>query len=100
LPGVTRDSILHLAREWGLKTAERRISIDEVQAAAREGRLQEAFGAGTAAVVLPIAAIHHQGEVITFDTAKTETLWQKFYQEITGIQYGEKADRFGWCYSV
>lgn len=100
LPGVTRNTILHLARDWGLNVVERRITIDEVQAAAKSGALKEAFGAGTAAVVLPVAAIHHHGEIITLDPDQPETLWQKFYNEITDIQYGEKGDKFGWCYSV
>ena len=65
LPGVTRDSILHLARAWGdFEVAERSPSIHEVKEAVDDGRLLEAFGTGTAAVVTPISCIEYQGQDI------------------------------------
>jgi branched-chain amino acid aminotransferase len=100
LPGITRDSVLHLAKEWKIKVAERQISIDEVLTASKQGRLQEAFGTGTAAVISPVGEIHHQGKKIIINENRIGPLAQRLYDEITGLQYGERVDRFGWIYSV
>lgn len=100
LEGVTRNTVIHLAKEWGVDVEERRISIDEVISASNEGRLKEVFGTGTAAVISPIGEIQHNDNLITINGKKTGAFSQKLFDEITGIQYGEKEDRFGWCYSV
>ena len=100
LAGVTRDSVLQLARVWGMKVSERRISIDEVMEASANGTLKEAFGTGTAAVISPIGQLHHKGTDIVINNGETGKLSRKFYDEITGIQYGEKPDIFKWCYTV
>ncbi|PKU23945.1 branched-chain amino acid aminotransferase [Telmatospirillum siberiense] len=96
LAGVTRDSILTLCRDWGLKTSERRISIDEVMAAARNGTLVEMWGTGTAAVVSPVGELGYKDERVTINGGKTGTLTQKLYDAIVGIQYGETEDRHEW----
>jgi branched-chain amino acid aminotransferase len=100
LPGVTRDSVIHLARDWGIKTSERRLSIDEVFTASKQGRLKDVFGSGTAAVISPVGEIHHEGQRIVVNNNKIGALAQRLYDEITGIQYGEKPDKFGWRYTV
>ena len=100
LPGVTRDSVIHLARDWGVKASERRLSIDEVFAASRKGTLKEVFGSGTAAVISPVGEIHHEGQKMIVNENKIGPLAQKLYDEITGIQYGERPDKFGWRYTV
>ncbi len=100
LPGVTRDSIIRLAKKWEIPVRERLISINEVLRAAREGRLKEAFGTGTAAVISPIGTIRHKKQTITISNGQTGPLAQRFYNEITAIQYGEKPDQFGWCRRV
>jgi len=61
LPGVTRDSVIRIVKDWGLKMTERSLAIDEVIAAAEDGRLQEAFGTGTAAVISPVGQITFKG---------------------------------------
>jgi branched-chain amino acid aminotransferase len=99
LPGVTRDSVITLAKDWGIPVEERPISIDEVIAASKKGTLQEVFGSGTAAVISPVGEIRHLDETIIVNSRKIGKLSQKFYDEITGIQYGEKEDRFGWRFS-
>ncbi len=99
LPGVTRDSVIRLAKDWGITVEERQISIDEVFAASKDGRLQEVFGSGTAAVISPVGEIRHLDETIIVNNKKIGTLSQKFYDEITGIQYGEREDKFGWRFS-
>ncbi len=100
LPGVTRDSVIHLAKEWKIKVLERRISIDEIFITSKEGKLKEVFGTGTAAVISPVGEIHHEDQQIVINDGKIGPLSQKLYDEITGIHYGERADKFGWCYLI
>ncbi len=100
LAGVTRDTVIHLARDWGMKVNERRLTIDEVLSAARGNRLKEVFGTGTAAVISPVGEIQHEQTLITINDGRIGSVSQKLYDEITGIQYGEKEDRFGWCYTI
>jgi branched-chain amino acid aminotransferase len=100
LPGVTRDSVIHLAKEWKIKVLERRISIDEVFKSSMEGKLKEVFGTGTAAVISPVGEIHYEDQRIIINEGKIGHLSQKLYDEIMGIQYGEKADKLGWCYLI
>lgn len=100
LPGITRDSIIQLARHWDMPLEERKISIDEVMKAGHDGTLEEVFGAGTAAVVAPVDEIHHDGESVTFDLDSRGPVGQRFYEAITGIQTGKKDDPFGWAYPI
>ncbi|MGA2367888.1 MAG: branched-chain amino acid aminotransferase [Dehalococcoidia bacterium] len=100
LAGVTRDSVIQIARDWGMEVNERRISMDELMKAADSGRLKEAFGTGTAAVISPVGAIKHKNKTITINGGKTGKLALKLYNTITGIQYGEKPDKFKWVYKI
>ncbi len=100
LPGVTRDSVIILARHWGIPVEERMIGIDEVFTRAKDGSLREVFGTGTAAVISPVGWIQHHDKMITVNAGDIGALSQKFYDEITGIQYREKADPFGWCMAL
>ncbi len=96
LPGVTRNSVLRLAEKWGIKTSERRLSIDEVLQAIHDGRLKEAFASGTAAVVSPIGWLYHRQKEYTIAGGKIGSLTRRLYDEILQIQYGIKEDPFGW----
>ena len=96
LPGVTRDSVIHMVKDWGMKVSERSLSIDEVIAGAEDGRLKEAFGTGTAAVISPVGQINYRGEDHVVAGGKMGELSQKLYNEIVAIQYGEKEDPYGW----
>jgi len=100
LAGVTRDSVIHLARDWGMKVVERRLAMDEVIEAWESGKLKEAFGTGTAAVISPIGSITHKEKTIVINDDKIGTLSQKLYDMITGIQYGEKPDKFSWITKI
>jgi branched-chain amino acid aminotransferase len=100
LEGVTRNTVIHLAKDWDLTVEERRISIDEVISASNEGRLREVFGTGTASVISPVAEIQHNDKMIKINDGNIGMLSRKMYDEITGIQYGEIEDRFGWCYTI
>mmetsp|Transcript_11685 Transcript_11685/g.17615 ORF Transcript_11685/g.17615 Transcript_11685/m.17615 type:complete len:392 (-) Transcript_11685:168-1343(-) len=89
LPGVTRLSILDLARNWtDYKVVERFLTMTEVRNAASDGRLLEAFGAGTAAVVVPVSCIEYQGQDIDIPNTTGEVT-KRVWDQITGIQYGK-----------
>ena len=96
LPGITRDSVLQIARDWGIKTEERRISIDEVIQSIQNGELKEIFGSGTAAIVSPVKEFNYKGETYNIGNGKTGDLSERLYNEILQIQYGQKPDPFGW----
>ncbi|HHW46312.1 MAG TPA: branched-chain amino acid aminotransferase [Clostridiales bacterium] len=100
LPGVTRMSAIELLRDWGYKVTERKISIDEVADAGRNGRLKEAFGTGTAAVISPIGELKYGEEVMIINDYKIGEVSQRLYDELTGIQWGRIPDRFGWTVEV
>lgn len=96
LPGVTRNSVITLAKHLKIKVVERPISIDEVIATSKNGSLKEAFASGTAAVISPVGHIHFRGKEYSINGGKTGVLAEKLYNEILQIQYGLKADPFGW----
>ena len=100
LAGVTRDSVLALTREWGLRVSERPITIDEVVEAARKGTLQEVWGTGTAAVISPVGELSYKGERIVVNGGGIGPLTQKLYDTIVGIQYGTAPDPHGWTVVV
>lgn len=97
LPGVTRDSVLELARNWGMHVEERRITIDEVFERHADGSLKEIFATGTAAVVSPVGFIHHDGRNLDLNQDSMGPLSQKLYDTITGIHHGEVEGPDGWC---
>ncbi|MGD2127249.1 MAG: branched-chain amino acid aminotransferase [Desulfobacteraceae bacterium] len=96
LPGITRDSVIHMVKDWGIKMSERSLAVDEVVAAAKDGSLKEAFGTGTAAVISPVGQITYKGEDHIVAGGKMGDLSQRLYNEIVAIQYGEKEDPYGW----
>ncbi|BFN37408.1 branched-chain amino acid aminotransferase [Fidelibacter multiformis] len=96
LPGITRDSVLKIAREWGWPVEERRIAFNEVVDAYKRGVLEEVFGTGTAAIISPVGELHYEGEAMVVNDRKIGPKSQKLYDTITGIQYGKLDDKFGW----
>ena len=100
LNGITRRSVIQVAQDWGMKVTERRISIDEVYAAQAEGRLQEVFGSGTAAVISPVGELAWNGKNIVINNNQTGPTSQKLFDYITSIQQGRVADKFGWIGEV
>ncbi|MBC7474549.1 MAG: branched-chain amino acid aminotransferase [Candidatus Sericytochromatia bacterium] len=100
LEGITRDSVITVAKDWGIEVIERRISIDEVFEMNQQNRLKDIFGTGTAAVISPVGKIEHLGKEIIINNGKIGDLSQKMYDEITAIQYGEKEDKFNWNYHI
>ncbi len=99
LPGVTRDSMIKVLKSKGYKVEERHLSIDELMAAAKAGKLDEAFGTGTAAVISPIGKLAYKDEVF-FDNNKIGPISQMLYDTLTGIQTGKLPDEFGWTYEI
>ncbi|MEX0362793.1 MAG: branched chain amino acid aminotransferase, partial [Allomuricauda sp.] len=99
LDGITRKSILQIAEDQGIATEVRKITVSEVVAAAKNGSLKEMFGAGTAAVVSPIAAFGYQGT--DYELPELEQSYaSQLKQYITDIQYNRIEDKFDWRYPV
>lgn len=96
LGGVTRDSVIKLAKKWDIKVEERPVTIDELFEADRKGVLEEVFGSGTAAVISPVGKIHHNGQELITDEEQIGPFAKKLYDTITGIQYGELPDDNKW----
>lgn len=96
LAGVTRDSVIKLAKSWGLTVAERKISIDEIYAAHAAGDLKEVFGSGTAAVISPVGNIKYNGREITINNGQVGQLSAKLFHHLMDIQYGRAEDAFNW----
>ena len=96
LAGITRDSVLKLAAHMGIETEERRIAIDEIFEAAKNGTLEEAFGTGTAAVVSPVGELCRGEEKVIVSGNQIGETTQKLYDTLTGIQWGTIEDPFGW----
>ncbi len=100
LPGITRDSVLTLCREWGIPTEERKISVEELLEAQKNGKLEEVFGTGTAAVISPVGKLRYKDEVMTISGGEIGPLSQKIYDTVTGIQLGKIEDKHGWRVEV
>jgi len=95
LPGITRDSIITLARDRGIKVIETDLSITEVLEEA-----VECFVTGTAAGVTPIGSLTHKGIKSSFSSMKKDSLSMELLRELKGIQYGALEDRYGWMTEV
>jgi len=96
LPGVTRKSVIQILRDWGYNMNERMVGIDEVIEGYSNGNLKEVFGTGTAAIISSISKLKYKDNVLKFSDEHAGELGTKLYEEILGIQYGEKEDKFGW----
>ena len=96
LPGITRDSVIHICKDWGLEVEERRISVDELIGAQNSGKLEEVFGTGTAAVVSPVGKLRYKNDVMTIGDGRIGEISQKLYDTVTGIQLGKLEDPYGW----
>ena len=96
LPGITRDSIITVARALGYEVVEDRLAIADVFADAKSGKLTEAFGTGTAAVISPVGTLCWKDETLTIGDGNIGPVAQKLYDTLTGMQYGRLADEHGW----
>ena len=100
LPGVTRRSCIELCRDWGYEVIEDKLAIADVMKAAEEGKLEEVFGTGTAAVVSPVKELRWKEKVAYISDGKIGPLTQKLYDTLTGIQWGKIPDEKGWITPV
>ncbi len=100
LKGVTRDAVRQLAGNLGFRVEERLVAIDELARDIRSGKVKEAFGSGTAAVITPVGILGYKGENITVGGGGVGKLTQELYDTLTGIQYGKVADEFGWVRKI
>ncbi len=100
LPGVTRKSCIEVLKDWGYEVEERLLSIDELIKALEDGKLEEAWGTGTAAVVSPIGNLIYKDKTYVVSNNEIGQLTQKLYNEITGIQWGKVEDVRNWVIKV
>ena len=100
LPGVTRDSIITMLKDWGYQVNETHLAIDELMEYAAKGELEEAFGTGTAAVISPIGELNYQGNIVTINQFKTGELTQRIYDTLTEIQWGKRTDPYHWVVTI
>jgi branched-chain amino acid aminotransferase len=100
LQGITRNSVLTLAKDWGYKIEERKVSVKEIIDAIKKETLQEAFGTGTAATIAHIAEIGHEEENYILPEVKNRVLSHRLMTELDKIKSGKIADRFGWIYKL
>lgn len=100
LSGITRDSILTLARDWGMKVEERKVSVVEVVEALKNGTLQDGFGTGTAAVIAHFAVINHDGVDYELPAIETREFSNKVKAALTDIRLGTGEDKHKWVYKL
>lgn len=100
LPGITRASVLELAKSLGYQTEERPISIDEVVKGLTDGTLTEAFGSGTAAVISPVGSLFYKDHNYLINNNQVGKVTQELYTKLVDIQFGKAEDPFGWVKEI
>ncbi len=100
LPGITRKSCIEALKKAGYKVSERLLSVDELGEALENGKLEEAWGCGTAAVISPIGELCYKGKKFTVNNGVIGSVTKMLYDTLTGIQWGKLEDTFGWTYKL
>ncbi|HEY7487031.1 MAG TPA: branched-chain amino acid aminotransferase [Streptosporangiaceae bacterium] len=100
LPGVTRDSLLKLAPDFGIPAEEGRISIEEWRDGNASREISEVFACGTAAVITPVGRVKGPDGEWLVGTGQPGPVTMRLREELVGIQYGERADRYGWIHKI
>ena len=100
LAGVTRRSILELCKDWGVKVHEEHVAIADIMDAAKNGKLEEVFGCGTAAVISPVKELKWKGDIAKIGDGNIGPFTQKLYDTLTGIQWGKLPDSKGWTTGI
>jgi len=100
LEGITRDSVLCLARDIGIEVMERRITVEEVLKGCKTGALSEAFGVGTAATIAPIAIIGHEGIDYDLPEVNDASTSSKLLDKLNDIRIGKSVDKYGWMKGI
>ncbi|BDD03447.1 branched-chain amino acid aminotransferase [Aureibacter tunicatorum] len=100
LNGITRNSVLTLAREWGIEVVEGPVAVKDIVKAAEEGRLEEAFGTGTAATIAQIQKIGYNGTDYELPPVEQREFSNKVLEKLDAIKYGEEPDNHGWILKI
>lgn len=100
LAGITRDSVIQMLKSWNVPVEERPIEMQEIADAYADGKLEEAFGTGTAAVVSPIGELTWGDLVMQINNGEIGTISQRLYQSLTAIQLCDSEDPFQWVHEV
>jgi len=100
LPGVTRDSVIQILKDWNLKVSERLVSIDEVVTEYKKGNVVGVFGTGTAAIISSVGWLNYKGFEMTFNNGKAGELDLKLFEKLTSIHYGQSEDKHNWLTHV
>lgn len=100
LPGITRDSVLTMARSWGMKVEERKVTVKELVDGLKSGKVTEAFGAGTAATIAHIELIGYEGKNHFLPPVETRKFSNRVLEELDGIKHGTRPDPFGWIHTI
>jgi len=100
LAGITRNSVLALAKDWGMNIEERKISITEILEAHAKGTLKEAFGVGTAATIAQIIGIGYEGKDYALPPVEERQFSNKIDETLRNIRKGKSEDKFNWMYPV
>lgn len=100
LPGITRKSCIEVLKKKGMPVEERLLSVEELGKALADGKLEEAWGCGTAAVVSPIGELCYKDQKYVINDGKIGKVTQELYDTLTGIQWGKVEDPFGWTYPI
>ncbi|MGY5863901.1 MAG: aminotransferase class IV [Candidatus Thorarchaeota archaeon] len=100
LPGITRDSVLTLVKDYGLNPKERMVSIDEVIEGIKSGKVKEVFGCGTAAIIAPVGSLWYKDAPYDVADGAIGELTQRLFDELIGIQSGELENPHGWVVPI
>lgn len=100
LPGVTRRSVIELCKDWGYEVVEGKLAVADVIQAGKDGKLEEVFGTGTAAVISPVGELKYEGDTVIIGNNEIGSLTQKLYDTMTGMQWGKINDSKGWIVPV
>lgn len=100
LRGVTKRSVLDIAKSWGVEVEERKVSVEEIVEGLRSGKVTDAFGAGTAATIAHIAKIGFRDEIFELPPVESRELSNKIKDFLNDLKTGKVEDEFNWCLKV
>ena len=100
LAGITRDSVLQVAKDLGYVVEERKVAVEELAEAYKAGKLQEAFGTGTAATIAQIATIHFNGEDMDLPAIEGREISNRVATELDKIKTGQVPDKHNWVHRI
>ena len=100
LRGITKRTLIELAKEWGVEVEERRVTVEEIISAVRAGKLEDAFGAGTAATIAQIDIIGFRDEKLQLPPIETRQLSNRIKAYLDDVKYGKIEDIYGWNMTI